>query len=48
MKNYEKNSQQKKQLTVRVVNPPTKEEAERKIKKITQSINLMYRVNRGE
>lgn len=46
MKN--KNSQTKKEITVRVVNPPTKEESKEKIKKITQTINMLYRVERDK
>ena len=32
----------KKEITVRVVNPPTEEEAKEKIKKITQAIQIIY------
>lgn len=39
MKN--KSRKDKKEITVRVVNPPTKEEAKEKIKKIQESIQLI-------
>lgn len=34
--------QNKKQLTVRVVNPPTKEQAKEKIQQISKTINLLF------